>query len=70
VLDDPQIKHLGTFHQQRHPTEGLLTLIRRPILIDGNRDIQSRPPPTLGEHTHEVLQELSAMKSNPEAQKP
>jgi crotonobetainyl-CoA:carnitine CoA-transferase CaiB-like acyl-CoA transferase len=47
-----------------------LTLIRRPILIDGNRDIQSRPPPTLGEHTHEVLQELSAMKSNPEAQKP
>jgi formyl-CoA transferase len=70
VLDDPQIKHLGTFQQQRHPTEGLLTLIRRPILIDGNRDIQSRPPPTLGEHTHEVLRELSAMKSNPEAQKP
>ncbi len=65
VLDDPQIKHLETFYQQSHPTEGLLTLIRRPILIDGNRDIQSRPPPVLGEHTHEILQELSAMKSNP-----
>ena len=62
VLDDPQIKHLETFYQQRHPTEGLLTLIRRPILIDGNRDIQSRPPPVLGEHTREILQELSAKK--------
>jgi formyl-CoA transferase len=69
VLDDPQIKHLETFYQQRHPTEGLLTLIRRPILIDGNRDIQSRPPPTLGEHTREILQELSALKSNPKKQK-
>ena len=69
VLDDPQIKHLETFYQQTHPTEGLLTLIRRPILIDGNRDIQSRPPPTLGEHTREILQDLSAMKSNPKKKK-
>ena len=65
VLDDPQIKHLETFYQQTHPTEGPLTLIHRPILIDGNRDIQSRPPPVLGEHTREILQDLSAMKSNP-----
>jgi crotonobetainyl-CoA:carnitine CoA-transferase CaiB-like acyl-CoA transferase len=69
VLDDPQIKHLGTFYQQAHPTEGLLTLIRRPISIDGNRDTQSRPPPTLGEHTDEILQELSAAKQNPAPQK-
>ena len=69
VLDDPQIKHLETFYQQTHPTEGPLTLIRRPILIDGNRDIQSRPPPVLGEHTREILQDLSAMKSNPKKKK-
>jgi formyl-CoA transferase len=59
VLDDPQIKHLETFYTQDHPTEGPLTLIHRPILIDGSRDIVSRPPPTLGEHTDEVLAELS-----------
>ena len=59
VLDDPQIKHLETFYQQEHPTEGPLTLVHRPILIDGSRNIQSRPHPTLGEHTSEILQELS-----------
>jgi crotonobetainyl-CoA:carnitine CoA-transferase CaiB-like acyl-CoA transferase len=69
VLDDPQIKHLGTFYQQTHPTEGLLTLMRRPISIDGSRDIPSRPPPTLGEHTGEILQELSETKTNPAPQK-
>ena len=70
VLDDPQIRHLETFYQQEHPTEGPLTLVHRPILIDGSRDIQSRPPPTLGEHTGEILQELSgrpqgSQKSHP-----
>lgn len=59
VLDDPQIRHLGTFYQQTHPTEGPLTLIHRPILIDGSRAVQSRPPPTLGEHTDEILGEIA-----------
>ena len=59
VLEDPQIKYLGTFYEQLHPTEGPLTLVRRPVWIDGNRDISSRPPPTLGQHTSEVLAELT-----------
>src|SRR5262249_13184723 len=32
VLDDPQVRHLGTFYQQRHPTEGEITAIHRPVL--------------------------------------
>ncbi len=55
VLDNEQVRHLGTFYDEVHPTEGPLTLIRRPVLIDGDRDIATRPPPTLGEHTAEVL---------------
>ncbi len=60
VLQDPQIEHLGTFYEQTHPTEGPLTLIHRPVWIDGRRDAASRPPPTLGEHTSDVLAEISA----------
>ena len=39
VLKDPQIRPLETFYEQVHPTEGPLTLIRRSILIDGQRDV-------------------------------
>ena len=58
VLDDPQVRHLRTFYQQRHPTEGEITAIHRPVLIDGAREERALPAPTLGEHTEAVLAEL------------
>ncbi|MEA2981009.1 MAG: hypothetical protein QOF09_2832 [Alphaproteobacteria bacterium] len=58
VIDDPQVKHLETFRTLRHPTEGDITAIRRPVRIDGGRDGSDLPAPTLGEHTAEVLREL------------
>jgi formyl-CoA transferase len=58
VIDDPQVRHLGTFHTLRHPTEGPITAIRRPVLIDGGRDATDLAAPTLGEHTGAVLAEL------------
>jgi crotonobetainyl-CoA:carnitine CoA-transferase CaiB-like acyl-CoA transferase len=58
VLDDPQVRHLGTFYRQHHPTEGDITAIHRPVLIDGARDECVLPAPTLGEHTDAVLAEL------------
>jgi formyl-CoA transferase len=59
VFDDPQIKHLDPFFTTTHPTEGEMTLLRRPVRFDGSRDDQpTEPPPTLGEHTTEVLAEL------------
>ena len=59
VFDDPQIKHLDPFFTTTHPTEGEKTLLRRPVRFDGTRDDQPlNPPPTLGEHTAEVLSEL------------
>ena len=58
VLDDPQVRHLGTFYQQAHPTEGEITAIHRPVLIDGVREERALPAPTLGEHTDAVLAEL------------
>ena len=41
-----------------HPTEGEITAIHRPVLIDGARDERALPAPTLGEHTDAVLAEL------------
>jgi formyl-CoA transferase len=58
VLEDPQVRHLGTFYKQQHASEGEITAIHRPVLIDGAREERALPAPTLGEHTDEVLAEL------------
>jgi crotonobetainyl-CoA:carnitine CoA-transferase CaiB-like acyl-CoA transferase len=58
VIDDPQVEHLDTFRTLRHPTEGEIVSIRRPVRIDGGRDGSDLPAPTLGQHTGEVLLEL------------
>ena len=58
VIDDPQVKHLETFRTLKHPTEGDITAIRRPVRIDGGRDGSDLPAPTFGEHTDVVLKEL------------
>ena len=43
VIDDPQVKHLETFRTLKHPTEGDITAIRRPVRIDGGRDGSDLP---------------------------
>ena len=55
VLDDPQVRHLNSFYKQHHPTEGEITAIHRPVLIDGERNERALPAPTLGEHTDAIL---------------
>jgi formyl-CoA transferase len=57
MMDDPQVVHLGTFCNTEHPAEGRVTAIRRPVLIDGERETVTAPP-TLGEHTDAVLEKL------------
>jgi crotonobetainyl-CoA:carnitine CoA-transferase CaiB-like acyl-CoA transferase len=58
VIADEQVRHLETFRTLRHPTEGDITSIRRPVRIDGGRDGSDLPAPTLGQHTEAVLKEL------------
>lgn len=58
VIADPQVQHLQTFRTLQHPTEGGVVAIRRPTLIDGEREQHMLPAPTLGEHTASILQEL------------
>ena len=49
VLDDPQVRHLGTFATTQHPDKGEVVGIRNPIRINGVRGPVVAPP-TLGEH--------------------
>jgi crotonobetainyl-CoA:carnitine CoA-transferase CaiB-like acyl-CoA transferase len=53
--DDPQVRHLDLFYELEHPAAGTIRSVRRAIRCDGSREIDFRPPPTLGEHTREVL---------------
>lgn len=63
VVEDPQVRVLGTVHDLHHPTEGEVRGVTCPVLVDGSRP-QSRmtAPPTLGEHTEEILNELVEMR--------
>ncbi len=58
VMDDPEVRHLKLFHELRHPHYGSMTVLHRPLRINGEREADPLPPPALGEHTETVLQEL------------
>lgn len=60
VMEDPQIRELGTFYRVEHPTEGEVWGIQPPFLFDGQRVGSMVAPPTLGEHSEEILKELDA----------
>ena len=57
VIDDPQVKYLGTFYETQHAAEGRSLDIHRPVLIDGTRQ-EVAPAPVLGEHSAAVLAEI------------
>jgi crotonobetainyl-CoA:carnitine CoA-transferase CaiB-like acyl-CoA transferase len=58
AIEEPEVKHLGMFHEMRHPRYGKMTAMRRASRIDGERESEPLPPPALGEHTDQVLQEF------------
>jgi crotonobetainyl-CoA:carnitine CoA-transferase CaiB-like acyl-CoA transferase len=58
VIDDPQVRHLGTFYQIRHPSEGEIWGVQPPLFFDGKRPGTIAAPPVLGENVEDVLGEL------------
>ena len=58
VMQDPQVRHLGTFATARHDQEGEVVGIRNPLRINGQRsDVVA--PPMLGEHAGAGFRALS-----------
>jgi crotonobetainyl-CoA:carnitine CoA-transferase CaiB-like acyl-CoA transferase len=59
ALADPQTDALGAVVRIPHPTVGDLPLVRWPFELAETPATLRRHPPRLGEHTEEVLRELS-----------
>lgn len=55
LADDEQVRHLGVFHELRHPLRGTILAANRSIRFDGDNRSGFLPPPEFGEHTRDVL---------------
>jgi len=62
ALEDPQARHLQLLVEATHPTLGAFRTVRPPVSFDGERSLEVRPPPTLGEHNEEIRAELERRK--------
>jgi crotonobetainyl-CoA:carnitine CoA-transferase CaiB-like acyl-CoA transferase len=58
AMRDPHLQHRGMFTTVEHPSEGVIQQLGIPIKMSGTPGSIRRPPPTLGEHTREVLESL------------
>ena len=63
VFDDPQVQHRGMRISMPHPSaaSGHIDLIGNPVKFSTTPVAYRRPPPRLGEHTDQVLEELLGM---------
>jgi crotonobetainyl-CoA:carnitine CoA-transferase CaiB-like acyl-CoA transferase len=64
ALLDPQAQHLQLLVHAKHPTMGDFHTVRPPVSFDGQRSLEVRPPPTLGEHNDEIDAMLAAAKEH------
>ena len=65
ALLDPQAVHLELTASAQHPVMGLFRTVRSPVSFDGQRALDVRAPPTLGEHSEEIR---AALKIDPQHQ--
>lgn len=55
VVEDPQVKHLGTIIEMDHPRMGVVKGINSAVHYDRQREANRIAPPVLGEHNDDVL---------------
>ena len=67
ALNDPQAIHLQMTTQAMHPVMGVFRTVRSPVSFDGQRALDVRPPPTLGEHNDEIRASLNLSTSGARA---
>jgi crotonobetainyl-CoA:carnitine CoA-transferase CaiB-like acyl-CoA transferase len=61
VFDDPQVRHRGMRVEAPHPIAGTVPMVGSPIRLSATPVSHEAPPPTLGQHTREVLVDVLGM---------
>jgi formyl-CoA transferase len=70
VYEWEQTRSQGLLVETEHATLGRVTLPGPPLRFDGSEAVAHRPPPTLGQHTAEVLAWLDAEDARAAAERP
>ena len=55
VFVNPQVQHRGLRVTVEHPVSGTVDLLRNPIRMSETPIVAYGSPPTLGQHSHEIL---------------
>jgi len=58
VFDDPQVLHRRMVEEVQHPTAGRIKVLGTPLKLSDTPAAIRTPPPTLGEHSVEILRRL------------
>ena len=58
LMKDPHITAVGLIQEIDHPTDGRMRMLAPPIIFSETPASITRHPPSLGEHTDEVLREI------------
>ncbi|XP_018356683.1 PREDICTED: succinate--hydroxymethylglutarate CoA-transferase [Trachymyrmex septentrionalis] len=58
IFDDPHVKHIKLVQEVDHPITGKVKLVGPPVTYSYATNIVRSAPPTLGQHTSEVLKNI------------
>ncbi len=58
VFEDLHVQARGMKFDMDHPTAGTIPMVRSPVNLQGSPPVYNRPPPTLGQHTDDVLKDV------------
>ncbi|XP_013410186.1 succinate--hydroxymethylglutarate CoA-transferase-like [Lingula anatina] len=64
VFNDPHVLQTGIVQKMAHPTAGDIRVVGPAVRYSDFDLVLQCPPPTLGQHTEEVLQELLGFSSS------